>query len=371
LADRTSQELQAPKLQAEQDTAESSSAVRSYLPRQEGPAKIAVQVVTPRRRNVTRTSRLPGTVAPWRQATLYAKVSGYLQWIGFDKGDRVKEGAVLAVIDAPEFQQQYAQAQSDYAIKQLTFERLTRVWQENHDVIAKQDVDVAEAAARGAQHLLEQRATMLAYTKVRAPFAGVITARFVDPGALIQVATTSETQASPLVTIMDTAKVRVYFNVPQEEASLARPGCPVKMSLSQQPGRIFTGALTRTTDVLDTSSRAMLAEADLSNSEGLLQPGSFAEVEIVLAQHPNAVLIPSTALVIEDANPAVFIVEEGHAKKVPIKSGLDDGVDVEVVDGLNGTEQVVVVGQSRLADGIQVEATAYHLPQGQMAQQKF
>src|SRR5258708_5449541 len=96
--------------------------------------QVTVQVVTPRRQHLTRVSRLPGSIAPWRQATLYAKVSGYLQWIGFDKGDRVKEGTVLAVIDAPELQQQYAQAQSDYAIKQLTFERLTRVWQENHDV---------------------------------------------------------------------------------------------------------------------------------------------------------------------------------------------------------------------------------------------
>ena len=153
-------------------------------------------------------------------------MSGYLQWIGFDKGDRVKEGTVLAIIDAPELQQQYAQAQSDYAIKQLTFERLSSLWQENHEVIAKQDVDVAEAAARGAKHLLEQRATMLAYTKVRAPFAGVITARFVDPGAMIQTAMTSETQASPLMTIMDTAQVRVYFNVPQEEAGLANAGMP-------------------------------------------------------------------------------------------------------------------------------------------------
>ncbi len=337
----------------------------------DSPTQVTVQVVTPRRQALTHLSRLPGSIAPWRQATLYAKVSGYLQWIGFDKGDQVKEGTVLAVIDAPELQQQYDQAQSDYAIKRLTFERLTHVWQENHDVIAKQDVDVAEAAAHGAKHLLEQRATMLAYTKVRAPFAGVITARFVDPGALIQVATTSETQASPLMTIMDTSKVRVYLNVPQEEAGLATPGRPVQMSLSQYPGRVFSGALTRTTNVLDAASRSMLAEADLPNPGGLLQPGSFAEVEVALAQHPHALLIPAAALVDEGSSTAVFVVEQGYAKKVPITSGLDDGVDVEVLSGLQGEEQIVVVGQSQLANGTPVVATAYHLPQGQMAQQQY
>ncbi len=371
LAERTGQEWQPSRPALEQDTAKSAAAARPQVPLQETPAKLAVQVVTPRRQDLTRTSRLPGTIAPWRQATLYAKVSGYLQWIGFDKGDRVKEGTILAIVDAPELQQQYAQAQSDYAIKQLTFERLKRVWQENHDVIAKQDVDVAEAAARGTKHLLEQRATMLAYTKVRAPFAGLVTARFVDPGAMIQVATNSETQAAPLMTIMDTAKVRVYFSVPQEEAGLAKPGCPVQVSLSQQPGRVFTGALTRTTDVVDTASRAMLAEADLPNPEGLLQPGSFAEVDISLVQHPHAILIPSAAVVPEDGRPNVFIIEKGRAKKIPITSGLDDGVNVEVLAGLNGTEQLVVIGQDRLTDGTLVEATAYDLPQGVLARQKF
>jgi RND family efflux transporter MFP subunit len=330
-----------------------------------------VQVVTPRRQDLAQTSRLPGTIAPWYQTSLYAKVSGYLQWIGFDKGDWVKAGTVLATIDAPEIRQQYEQAKSDYAIKKLTFERLSHVWQKNPDVIAKQDVDVAAAAASGAKHVLEQRSAMLDYTKVRAPFAGVITARFVDPGAMIQVATNSETQASPLFTMMDVTKVRVYFNVPQEEAGLAKPGCSVQVLLRQYPHRPFSGALTRTTGVLDATTRTMLAEADLPNPEHLLQPGSFAEVEVALQHHPNAVVIPPAALLTEEQGKAVFIVEDGRARRVPVNTGLDDGVGIEITGGLQGTEHVVVVGQNHLQDGAPVSTTAYNLPNGQLASQQY
>src|SRR2546426_1038757 len=132
-----------------------------------------VQVVKPARRDVAATLRLPATVSPLQQTTIYAKVAGYLKAVNYDKGDRVKQGQVLAVIDAPEIEQQYEEALADYTIRKVTSERLAQVWKQAPDVIAKQDVDVAEASAKAAQHLLEQRQTWLDYTKVRAPYAGV------------------------------------------------------------------------------------------------------------------------------------------------------------------------------------------------------
>ncbi len=142
---------------------------------------------------------LPANIAPLYQTTLYAKVSGYLKWIGPDKGDQVKNGQVMSIIDAPEVEDQYLQAAADYKIKKITFERLKNVWKESPDVIAKQDVDVAEAAYEGARTLMQQRAVMRDYTKVRAPYDGTVTARFADPGALIQIATSSATSATPAV----------------------------------------------------------------------------------------------------------------------------------------------------------------------------
>ena len=139
-----------------------------------------VQVLKPQQRDISYTVRVPATLSPIAQVTLYAKVSGYLTSILVDKGDPVAAGQVLAVIDAPELAERYQQAHSTYVIKKLTYERLRNVWKENPDVIAKQDVDVAEAAYSGAKHAMGQLDTELQYTKVRAPFPGMITARFVD-----------------------------------------------------------------------------------------------------------------------------------------------------------------------------------------------
>src|SRR6185312_16248687 len=130
------------------------------LPAATGNQPVEVQVIRATRRPVVYTITLPGNIAPLYQTTLYAKVSGYLKWIGPDKGDRVSKNQVVAIIDAPEVEEQYQQAMSDFKIKKLTYERLAKVWKESPDVIAKQDVDVAEAAYQGARHLMEQRVIM-------------------------------------------------------------------------------------------------------------------------------------------------------------------------------------------------------------------
>jgi membrane fusion protein (multidrug efflux system) len=217
---------------------------------------VDVQVMRPIRRTVLYRITLPANIAPLYQTTLYAKVSGYLKWIGPDKGDTVKAHEVLAVIDAPEVEEQYHQAVADYKIKKLTYERLAKVWKESPDVIAKQDVDVAEAAYQGARHSMEQREALRGYTKVRAPYDGIVTARFADPGALIQVATTSATGAIPLFTVMDDHTVRVYTNVPQDEAVWIVPGqTKAAVMLKEPAGRRLESTVTRSTLALDPSTR--------------------------------------------------------------------------------------------------------------------
>lgn len=332
-----------------------------------------VQVVKPQRRDVARTLSLPANIAPWYRATLYAKVSGYLKWIGFDKGDEVKNGQLLAVIDAPELQDQYEQAESDYAIKKLTYERLLSVWKENPDVIAKQDVDVAQAAAEGAKQLMERRRTFLAYTKITAPFAGTITARFADPGTLIQSAIGSATQANPLFTLMDLDTVRVYVSVPQESAMPAKAGVPAVLTIKEMPGVEIKSQITRTTESLDPATRTLLVEIDVPNKDHRLQPGMFVNATLALEQHPNVLTIPPAAIdPPSNGKPkAVFVVDKGAVRRVPIKTGLDDGSWVEVVEGLTGNEDVVVVGKNNLADGQTVTASPYALPSGTPAKQKY
>jgi RND family efflux transporter MFP subunit len=333
----------------------------------------AVQVLIPERRDIARTLTIPANISPWQQATLYGKVSGYLKWIGFDKGDVVKQGELLAVIDAPEIEDQYKQAEADYAIKKVTYERYLSVWKDNPDIIAKQDVDVAKAAAESAKHQRDSRRNLMDYTKVYAPFAGVITARFADPGALIQSATGSATQAAPLFTIMDLNKLRIYVSVPQETASLAKAGVPVVLTSREMPGKEWKASITRTTEALDPATRTLLVEIDLPNEKRELQPGMFVTATLFLEQHPNSLALPPAAIVSGKTRDEkwVFVVEEGKARKVPIRTGIDDGVRVEVLEGLTGEEQVVVVGKSGLTDGQAVMVSNYDLPAGQPAKQKM
>jgi membrane fusion protein, multidrug efflux system len=333
---------------------------------------VDVQVTKAVRRDLAYTITLPANIAPLYQTTLYAKVSGYLKWIGPDKGDTVKKGETLAVIDAPEVEEQYQQAVSDYKIKKLTHERLARVWKESSDVIAKQDVDVAEAAYQGAKHSMEQREALRAYTKVRAPYDGTITARFADPGALIQIATASATGAIPLFTIMDLHTVRVYANVPQDDSAWIVPGKTTStLTLSDVPHRSFTGTVTRTTMALDPSTRSLLVEIDLPNPDQVLRPGTFAQVTFGLREIPQTLVLPPQAVVSQAKTKSVFIVNEGRAKAIPIQTGISDGHWIEITSGLSGEEDVVVVGKQKLLEGAPVKASPFKLPDATPAKQKF
>lgn len=333
---------------------------------------VPVQVMKPLRQDIAMTITLPANISPWSQVTLYAKVPGYLKWMGFDKGDSVTKGQLLAVIDAPEVDQQFRQAEADYKIKRITYERLHRVWTENPDVIARQDVDVAEAEAEGAKHVMENRRTLLEYTRVTAPYSGVITTRFADPGAMIQSASASATQAVPLYTLMDLETVRVYVSVPQEVSLLAKPGVPVTLTLKEKPDQEFKGAITRTTEALDPATRTLLVEVDLPNKERYLQPGMYVSATLALERHPDALVIPPAAIVTGgNKNKSVFSAEQGKARQITIKTGLDDGKWVEVVEGLTGSEDIVVVGKSNIRDGQAVNPSLYNLPAGKPASQKY
>ena len=174
---------ESPSPQAKPSAAASNGSYENGTPTTVDNQPVDVQVTKPTRQELTYTITLPANISPLYQTTLYAKVSGYLKWIGPDKGDALKKDQVVAIIDAPEVEEQYQQAVADYKIKKITFERLAKVLKESPDVIAKQDVDVAEAGYEGAKNLMQQRAAMRDYTKVRAPYDGIVTARFADPGA--------------------------------------------------------------------------------------------------------------------------------------------------------------------------------------------
>lgn len=361
-----------PAQQANPPAARSAGSDETYAPAATDSRPVDVQVTKPTRRELTYQVTLPGNISPLYQTTLYAKVSGYLKWIGPDKGDAVKKDQILAIIDAPEVQEQYHQALSDYHIKKLTFDRLAKVWKESPDVIAKQDVDVAEAASLGAKHLVEQRAALRDYTKVRAPYSGIITARFADPGALIQIATASSAGAIPLFTIMDLDTVRVYANVPQDDSPWVVPGkTRATVDVKGIEGRAFTGTVTRSTLALDPSTRSLLVEIDLPNPDHALRPGTFVELSLGLREIPDALVLPPQAVISGPKGKSVFIIESGRAKSAPVQTGISDGRWMEITSGLSGDEDVVVVGKGKLLEGSPVTPAPFNLPEGKSAIQKF
>lgn len=349
-------------------TAESPEADKSATRK---PAPIPVQTVTPQRRNLSRSLSLPANVSPRSQATLYAKVPGYLKSMGADKGDPVKQGQLLAVIDAPEIAQQFHQAEADYHIKHVTFERLHNAWKNNPDVVAKQDVDVAEAAATAARYLRDSKKTLLDYTKVTAPFSGTITARFADPGALISGNTGSSTLSVPLFTLMDLSHVRIYVSVPQEVALLAKPGTRAIVTARELPEQDFHTTVTRTTQALDPATRTLLVELSLPNEQQNLRPGMFVTATLIFEEHTQVLAIPPAALVSGGPVQSVFIVQDGRAKEIPVKAGLDDGLWVEITQGLEEDMEVIVVGKTSLKDGQPVQSSSYNLPVGKAASQKL
>ncbi len=345
----------------------------------------AVSVVTPIRKAATRTITLPASVDAFEKATLYAKVAGYLQWIKADKGDKVRQGEVLALIEVPEMAKEYQRAQAvvqeaqaaseraraDAALKDLTFKRLEGVRDSEPEVISEQEVDVARAAgevAAGDVRLakarldvaraeMERFETLMEYAKIKSPYNGIVSERFVDPGALIQKGTDSGNVA-PIVTVMSVDRVRVYVAVSEPDVPFVKRGEPAEVRFDALPGRQFHGRVARFATALDPQTRTMKTEIDFENPGFVIRPGMFGAATLTLAEEPNALALPSES-VRQDVEPTkkyVYIVVEGRLKKVPVETGLDDGRMVQVT-GLRGGEAVVLAGAERLKEGMTVRPT--------------
>ena len=281
----------------------------------------------------------------YQEATLYAKVAGYLKTINVDKGDTVKEGDTLAEIEAPEMEADLVKARAEAEAAQIDYKRVTEAQKKASDLVVPQTVDAARAKSGVAVAGLQRIETLLSYAKITAPFSGVITKRWVDPGALIPAATSSSAAKSAAVlTLMDFTTVRIDVAVPDTEAPFVKKDLPVKVTVDELPGRTFQGAITRFSYALDESTKTMATEIEISNSDLALRPGMWASVEIELQKKENALLVPAEALVTEKDKMSVFVVRDRKAVKVPVVTGFDDGASVEILKGCGPTEAIIVAG---------------------------
>jgi RND family efflux transporter MFP subunit len=205
---------------------------------------------------------------------------------------------------------------------------------------------------------MERNQTLLSFAKITAPFNGVITMRYVDPGAFVPAATGSSTpQGAALFTLMDFSTVRVQTGAPEMEVPFVHAGQPVKVSLEQLPGKSFDGKVSRLSYALDEATRTMLVETDLPNPDETLRPGMYATVKLGVEQHDNALLVPVEALVMEKTVAFVFKHTEGKAKKSPVTVGFNDGTNVELLKGVESGDQIILSGKLTFADGQSVQAS--------------
>lgn len=316
-----------------------------------------VGVTSPRRGDIHRFVTLPGTLRANQQVTLHAKVAGYLKSISVDVGDTVKPGQPLAELELPELVAERARHEAELRIAKSESDRVKAARAKAPDLITPQAADTAEARLAVAQAALAQNETLLRYSRIAAPFAGVVTARFVDPGAFVPAATAgSNPAAAAIVTVMDFSTVRARVAVPEVESARVQVGQPVVLSTEALPGKTFRGKVSRHSGALEEATRSLTVEADFENPDGSLRPGMYVIIRIGVEQHAGVMLVPAAALVREKAAGFLFTLQDGKATRIPVKYGFNDGANVEITDGLAENARVIIPGKVALVSGQAVTA---------------
>lgn len=295
---------------------------------------------------------LPGNVYAYSDTLLYARTDGYLSKWYFDIGAHVRRGQLLAVISAPEVDKQLLQARADLStaeanagLAKINSGRYQGLLTQN--AVSKQDTDtfVSQAAStssavKSAQANVQRLEDLQSFEKIYAPFSGVITARSVDVGQLINAGAGTQ-----MFRVSDIDVLRVYVNVPQIYSQVAVPGTTAQLTLSEFPGQLFHGKVVRTAKAIDPSSRTLLVEVDVDNRDGKLLPGAYTEVHMKVHDGIAAMIIPVSALIFRGQGLQVATVVKGpngdQAKLVQVTLGQDDGSTVQVIHGLNADSQVI------------------------------
>ena len=360
-------------------------------------SSLVAAVAPVERRNIANALVLSGEFKPFQDVDVHAKVAGYIRKIFVDVGDHVREGQTLAELEIPELAAQLSgadaacraaeqqirraqgelqRAQSTHSAAHAAYQRLKQAAESRAGLVAQQEVDdsqakdlgseaqvsSAEAELAQARQQLEvaeanqkQFRAMMGYTRITAPFAGVITNRYADTGALVAAGTSSSTQATPVVRLAQVSKLRLVLAIPESAASQIRPGDPVKVHVGALR-KDFQGKVTRFAASLDQQTRTMETEIDFENSDSQLLPGMYAETDLALSGKENALTVPLEA-VSRNGNDATVLalgsrneVEERH-----VKLGLEDSARVEILSGVSEGDRVVIGNRSQFRPGDRVQ----------------
>ncbi|MDH5741421.1 MAG: efflux RND transporter periplasmic adaptor subunit [Nitrospira sp.] len=346
------------------------------------PRLVTVGIVSPIRQDLDVRLSHTADIAPNQVVNIFSRVDGYIAKLHVDKGDFVRANQLLVEIDHTDYQHAVNQAKANLAAARarvsqqdavvrnakLTFDRMQTLIKEQF--VSQQDLDTAEVnfdAARAAQESLQaqvnqmsvalaQAETNLAYSYIRAPFAGYIAERNLDTGAYVSSATAStSTMSRGMMSLHDIDTIRVLIEVVERDIPLVKTGQKAELRAEAYPDQIFEGTVTRIVQALNRATRTMTVEVDLPNRDRRLKGGMFARVEVLVGTHHQALQIPIDAVSRLEEAQYVYIVQDGKARRVDVEIGARHGDHVEITKGLTGNEAVIVSGKDLVHDGTPVQ----------------
>jgi RND family efflux transporter MFP subunit len=326
--------------------------------------KEAVNVVHPEKSQAA-TLQVPGQLSAYTDAPIYAQTSGYLKSWSFDIGAKVKANDILGEIDTPEVDQALAQAKAQLKTDQSSLQLAEVTYRRNQLLFVQKVLDAQtrdtsadtyeedQAKVAADQANIDRLNALEAFRLLRAPFAGIVTARDVDVGAYV-----ANGSGNQLFRVARTSPLRIYVNVPQRDAQLVKIGMEADLTLPQFPSRTFRAHVTNTAEAVDPTSRSLLTQLQIQNESGELLPGAYAEIIFKFADDSRFLTIPENTLLFRREGPAVGIVlPDGKVELRNVTINRDFGNKLEVSEGLSISDQVILNPSDDLTDGVSVRIT--------------
>jgi len=332
-------------------------------------AVLPVSVVHPTITGTASEIALPGNTQAYNDTPIYARTNGYLKQWFVDIGGHVKQGQLMAIIETPEVDQQLQvadanlkSAQADLSLANTTSERYQNLLKS--DSVSKQETDVAvsgaaarQAAVDAAQANVRRLQQLQSFERVYAPFAGVVTVRNTDIGALIDAGSASGTAPKELFRIASIDRLRVFVAVPETYAPAIRDGNTATLTLDEYSGQQFTGTIARNSNAIDPASRTLNVEVDVNNADGKLLPGAYAFVHFKIPDEVRLLSVPANALLFRAEGLRVAVVRDGRAHLAPITISKDNGATLEIATGLSAEDEIILDPSDSLIEGQQVNVT--------------
>ncbi|WP_374558344.1 efflux RND transporter periplasmic adaptor subunit [Thermomonas sp.] len=314
-------------------------------PMSKGPEAIPVEVAKATTRSIAASYAGTAPLEARAEAQVVAKTSGIALQVYADVGQSVTAGQPLVRIDRDRATLQVAQADADVRKLEANYQRSAQLLEQR--MVSINDVDQLRYNLENARAQLRMAKLELSYGMVTAPISGVVAARNIKLGNLVQINT-------PIFTIVDTSRLEATLNAPEREIETLKAGQAVQLTVDALPGKVFAGRIDRVSPVVDSGSGTFRVICAFDGG-GVLQPGMFGRIRINYDQRANALVIPRTALLDDGGTPAVFTVKAGKAARAELKLGYVDGEWVEVREGLRAGDPVVVAGKSALREGSAVQ----------------